>query len=206
VLGALSLLIFAAGAQSLQAALLLSPLPLIGALLGLAAFSQMRASPKHYSGSRIAAFGLGLCLVCLVGGLGYAGYVYTTEVPPNHQRITFASLRPDEVDQRAGRALPKEVAALDGKKVFIKGYMRPDSTPVRSNVKQFLLVRDNNQCCFGDINTVKFYDQIGVQVSEDVRLDKSLRLLRMAGTLHVDERAAEAGEKLVFRLDAEFAK
>jgi len=45
-----------------------------------------------------------------------------------------------------------------------------------------------------------------VRVDDDVRLDKSLRLLRMAGTLHVDERAAAAGEKLVFRLEADYAR
>jgi len=206
VLGIISQLIFVGAALSLQKALVLSPIAIVSGLLGLTAMRQIRADPRLYSGAKLAGAGLLLSLVSLAGGLGYASYVYATEVPPDHQRISFAKLRPDEVDQRAGRKIPEEVAALDGKKVFIKGYMRPDSTPMRTNVKRFLLVRDNNQCCFGDLGSVKYFDQVGVEVAHDVRLDKSLNLLRMAGTLHVDKNNAAAGSNLVFRLDADYAK
>lgn len=206
VLGVLSLSILAVAAKSLQDALALSPLAVFSAILGVAALAQMRANPNQYSGDKLAVAGLLLAAFSLIAGLGYAGYVYATEVPPDYHRISFTGMRPDEVDLRAGRAVPPEISTLDGEKVFIKGYMRPDSTKLRNNIKRFLLVRDNNQCCFGDAASVKFFDQIDVQVADGVRLDKSLRLLRMAGTLHVDEQSAAKGKKLVFRLEADYAK
>ena len=48
-----------------------------------------------------------------------------TEVPPGYVRTSFAEFKPDEVDLRGNHFIPPDVAALDGKKVFIKGYMRP---------------------------------------------------------------------------------
>ena len=71
-------------------------------------------------------------------------------------------MRPDELQERNGQVVPPEIAALDGKRVFIKGYIRPDSITVSKGINRFLLVRDNNQCCFGSLSDVKYYDQIDV--------------------------------------------
>ena len=46
-----------------------------------------------------------------------------------------------------------------------KGYIRPGSATSRTNIDNFLLVRDNNQCCFGDLSKVKYYDQMVVQIT-----------------------------------------
>jgi hypothetical protein len=123
--------------------------------------------------------------VGLVGGLGYASYVYATEVPLGYVRTSFDELRPDEVEQRGDLLVPRDLQKLAGQKVFIKGFMRPGSSPVRTNVRQFLLVRDNNQCCFGDISSLKYFDQVLVSTVGSLSTDYSTGIYRVGGTLHL---------------------
>ena len=113
-------------------------------------------------------------------------------------------MKPDEVEMRGDVMVPPDVAALDGKKVFIKGYIRPDSTPYRQNINRFLLVRDNQQCCFGDISTVNYFDQMAVALGKDYTLNYSPGVFRMGGTLHINPRNIGRGQP-VYTLDADYA-
>ena len=105
--------------------------------LALRAWSQITRQSDQYVGSGLALVGLALSTFFLVTGIGYGAYVYATEVPPGYTRISFGTLKPDEVDQRGGKLIPAEIETLDGAKVFIKGYIRPDSLSVRKNAKEF---------------------------------------------------------------------
>jgi hypothetical protein len=77
--------------------------------------------------------------------------------------------------------------------VFIKGFMRADSTPVRHNVRKFLLVRDNNQCCFGDLSSVKYYDQVLVSTVGTLSTDYSTGIFRVGGTLRIHPENVRRG-------------
>jgi hypothetical protein len=200
----LSLLVVVAGRSSFESALAASPLPLIGAALGIVALRRIKAAPEARSGRGAAIAGIVLSVVFLTAGLAFAGYIHATEVPDGYIRTSFAEFKPDEHDIRGNRAVPAEVAALDGKKVFIKGYFRPDSSRFTSNVREFLLVRDNNQCCFGDMNTVQFFDQVAVATVDGVTVDYSPGLFRMGGRLHI--RPQNLGSGLpVYILEADYA-
>ena len=209
VFGVLSFLIFFAGRDGFQNALLLTPLPLIGIAIGVRAMSAMRANPDQFTGGPMATIGVALSAIALVGGLGFAGYVYATEVPDGYARTSFFELQPDEIDLRGGHAIPPDIAALDGKKVFIKGYIRPDSTNngYSQNISKFLLVRDSANCCFGDLSTVKYFDQMLVQMSGKKRVDYSPGLFRMGGTLRVfPQNARDMAQGPAFVLEADYAK
>jgi len=43
--------------------------------------------------------------------------------------------------------LTKEIEALNGQRIRIRGYILP--TPQKNGIKEFVLVRDNQECCFG---------------------------------------------------------
>jgi hypothetical protein len=209
VMGLLSSLIFFAGRDSLESALLLAPLPLIGIALGLRALRRIRENSDRWTGQTPAKVGLALSAACLIGGIGFAGYVRATECPPGYEPTSFAELKPDEVDLRGDHLIPADIAALDGKKVFIKGYIRPDSTNngLRQNIKRFLLVRDNNQCCFGDMSTVKFFDQVAVEMADKRTIDFSFGLQRIGGTLRITPINAINGTGApVFALEADHAE
>jgi hypothetical protein len=196
----------AAAANSIQAAILTAFLPVAGIVLSLFTLAEIRRKADIYTGYSIAMIGLVLSLVFLVSGVGYSGYVYLTEVPEGYARTSFAAMRPDEMQERSGVGIPPEVAALNGKKVFIKGYIRPDSVTVTRGIKRFLLVRDNNQCCFGDISTIKYYDQVDVEMVGSRRVNYDQGVFRIGGILQIEpQNLSRMPMKPVFSLKADYA-
>ncbi len=185
VFGLLSFLTFVAGGQSLATCLLMCPIPAVGIVVGLRAWTRIRSMPDQESGSKLAMAGVLLSVIGLAGGLGYSGYVYATEVPTGYTRTSFGEFRPDEVEQRGNLLVPRDVQKLDGQKVFIKGFMRADSIQYSHNVREFRLVRDNNQCCFGDLSKVKYFDQVLVSTVGSLSTDYSTGIYRVGGILHV---------------------
>lgn len=207
VFGLLSALVFIVAQDNITGALTMSLIPLLGVLLGSMAWSSIRKNPRQLSGKRLAITGFFLSLFGLMGGVGYASYVYVTEVPEGYVRTSFPDLRPDEVEQRSNQPIPRDVAKLDGKKVFIKGYMRADSTPRRHNIDKFLLVRDNQQCCFGDLASVKFFDQVLVETVNKLTTDYALRIYRVGGTLRINpENVGRGIGHPVYVLEADHLK
>jgi hypothetical protein len=206
VLGIVSVFVLIAAANSVQAALCTAPIPILGMALSLRSIAAIRREPELYTGRSIAMIGLALSFVFLITGVAYSGYVYITEVPEGYTRTSFAAMKPDDVQQRSGVAIPPEIAALNGKKVFIKGYIRPDSVTVTRGIKRFLLVRDNNQCCFGDISTIKFHDQIDVEMVGSRRVDYDPGVFRIGGILQIEpQNLARMPMKPVFSLKADYA-
>jgi hypothetical protein len=205
VLGVLSVFVAITAANSLSGCLLVAPIPMVGIVVALRALAAIRRFPEQYTGQTLARLGLVLSLAFLIGGVAYGSYVYATEVPDGYTRISFNTMKPDELQERGGIAVPPEISALDGKKVFIKGYIRPDSITVPKGIDRFLLVRDNNQCCFGDLSKIKYYDQILVAMTGDNRVDYSQGVIRIGGVLHVEPQyAAPGAPRPVFSLRADY--
>jgi hypothetical protein len=196
-----------AASSSAEACIGISFLNLAPLVCCVWALSRIRREPERYSGKGIATIGFLLSLVLLVGGVGYGCYVYFTEVPDGYSRISFSTMKPDELQERNGQVVPPDVTSLEGKNVFIKGYIRPDSVTVPRGIDQFLLVRDNNQCCFGDMSKIKYYDQVLVKMTGDHRLDFSRGVFCIGGVLHIEPQYAMPGApKTVFTLTADYAK
>jgi hypothetical protein len=180
-------------ASSAEATIGVSILNLAPLVCCIWALSKIRKEPERYSGKAVARIGFVTSLALLVGGFSYGSYTYATEVPPGYTRISFATMKPDELQERSGLAVPPDIASLEGKKIFIKGYIRPDSITVPRGIDRFLLVRDNNTCCFGDLAKIKYYDQILVAMTGDHRLDYSQGVIKIGGILHVDPKYAGPG-------------
>jgi hypothetical protein len=192
-----------AAQNSIEAYLVLAPLPAVGLLLGARSWLQIRKSPDELTGQKLAAAGTALSAFFLFGGLAAALYVYATEVPDDCERITFAQMKPSEREQSARIPVPSEIMKYNGQRVFIKGYMRPGAQSLF--LDSFLLVRDNGQCCFGDLSQVKYYDQIQVSLVQPLLASYSTRVFRLGGTLHVDPTAAFPGSnRPVFSLVADY--
>jgi hypothetical protein len=206
VLGIVSVFMVVTAANSFEGCLLVAPIPLLGIVLSAWSLTKIRREPDRYAGAPIALLGLALSILFLVGGMGYGGYVYATEVPDGYARISFNGMKPDELQERSAVIVPPEIAALDGKKVFIKGYIRPDSIPVSRGIKEFLLVRDNNQCCFGDLSKIAYYDQMYVNLVGSRTIDYSQGVFRMGGVLKIEPQNLMPGSlRPVFSLQADYA-
>lgn len=205
LLGLLSIVVpFAAG--DFATCLSLAPIPLVGIYVGARAWRAISRNPHMYTGAPLAIAGLVMSLAFLTTGVGAAGYVYATEVPDGYIRTSFFQFRPDRIEERAGKPIPDDVAQLAGKQVFIKGYMRPDSITNRHDINQFLLVRDDQECCFGDISQVKFYDQVQVHLEGSLRTEYTNKLKRVGGTLSIHPESLYQGGQVVYVLQADHIK
>lgn len=176
-------------------------LPIMGLAFGLIALSGIRNRPSELTGRLPAKIGVGLSALALVGGLAKHGYEYATEVRPGYERISFRMLKDND---RTALPYSEEAEALDGKKVFIKGYVRAGSQ--QRNLKDFILVGDFGACCFG--GNPKITDVIGVSIQGDERVSYSWSLRKIHGTFRLKRRPAVTREKEVprvfYQIDAEY--
>jgi hypothetical protein len=205
ILGVVSWLSALLTRDSLQAALMLSPLPLLGLFVGIRSWLAIRRRPEELTGMRMAFAGLLLSGSGLLAGVGLATHSYVTEVPEGYARISYNTLQPDERQRRRQLLVPPEIMQLEGKKVFIRGYMRPSSQ--RYRIREFLLVRDNMQCCFGALNKVKYHDMVAVRLERPLRVDYRTQSFGVGGTLHIDPASARPGaEDAVFSIEADYIR
>ncbi|MEM9185377.1 MAG: hypothetical protein AAGB00_02645 [Planctomycetota bacterium] len=190
-------------------AAVLGIVPAFALVLSAWAAVTIRSNRELYTGATTATIAVLIAGASLVGGAGYGAYVYATEVPDGYTRTSFLQMKPDEIEMAGRQAVPTEIQGLLGKKVFIKGFIRPDSTNsgLRQGISEFLLVRDNQQCCFGDLSKVDFYDQVAVDLAVGLTTDYSPGVFRCGGELGVRPGNVAGGEPpLVYTLDADYVK
>lgn len=117
---------------------------------------------------------------------------------------TFDDLRFEmTVGERFLRSmLTKEIEALDGEKIRIRGYILP--TPQKHGIQQFVLVRDSQECCFGP--GAALFDCILVEMKKGTTADFTIRPIAVEGKFNI--RVTEFGGKqlAIYQMDAESAK
>ncbi len=208
LLGLVSTVVIFTAGTSLDYTLALAPIPIAGLVVSLVAMRSIAAAPELYTGRQLALAGAVLSALFLIGGVGYGSFVYATEVPEGYTRTSFVEMKPTDQDTVDGLLTPIEVQGLikEGEKVFIKGYIRPDSVRVKQNLRDFLLVRDNNECCFGDASKVKFFDQIQVRLKPGMTTDFNRGLFRVGGVLEVGRADRQTGQPIKYTLNADYIK
>jgi hypothetical protein len=155
---------------------------LLGFVIGLISYRRIRRYPEELSGGRAAMAGAALGAIVFFGGIGWHWNVYAHEVKPDYVRTSFSDLQPAK-DQPQLPVSPAAIA-LNGKKVFIKGYVYPDGQ--QSGIKKFVLVPDLGTCCFGGQPALT--DMIEVTLQDPLRVAYSRRRLKLHGVLSVDTR------------------
>ncbi|MEE3373009.1 MAG: DUF4190 domain-containing protein [Planctomycetota bacterium] len=118
---------------------------LCGLLFGVISLRALKRYPNELTGRGPAWAGIVLSLAMFTGAAGRHTWIYLTEVPEGYQRISFYDLRPR---RRSMELVSGTAVDLNGKKVFIKGYMHP-GVKDQGKVQQFVLVPDMKTCCFG---------------------------------------------------------
>jgi len=88
--------------------------------------------------------------------------------------------------------LTKKIEGLDEKKIRIRGYMLPSFQ--QKGIKQFVLVRDNMQCCFGP--GAALYDCILVEMDEGKSTSFTIRPISVEGTFEIKEFKGPDGKHL----------
>ena len=96
--------------------------------------------------------------------------------------------------------LTDAIRELDGRRMRIRGYILP--TAQKRGIKQFVLVRDNQECCFGP--GAALYDCILVTMQEGESAEFSVRPVAVEGEFAVEEFYGPDGYPLaIYRLAGE---
>jgi hypothetical protein len=94
--------------------------------------------------------------------------------------------------------VPETARAADGRNVLLKGYMFPGAQV--SGIRQFLLVRDQGDCCFG--GNPKITDRVLVTLAEPAGVAFTPRLVKIAGRFSVRPAGApEIGGGVLYHLE-----
>ena len=77
------------------------------------------------------------------------------------------------------KMMPEKIVDLNKKTMRIRGYILPTSVFQQSGIKQFVLVRDNQECCFGP--GAMLYDCIIIEMDGNKTIDFSTRPISVRG-------------------------
>ncbi|MEO1618056.1 MAG: hypothetical protein AAFV88_19540 [Planctomycetota bacterium] len=154
-------------------------LAVLGLIFGFLAVRSIRKYPDEFSGLGLAKFCIIANTLVFIGGVGLHTYIYLTEVPPGHVRVPFSELKSELENDR-----PTEAAIeLDGKDVFIKGYIHPSSGG--GMLRQFILVGDLGTCCFG--GQPKSSEMVEVTLSGGQTVKGGLTRRKLAGKFTLNQ-------------------
>lgn len=98
--------------------------------------------------------------------------------------------------------ITSEIEDLKGKKIRIRGYILP--TFKRDGLKQFVLVRDNKECCFGP--GAALYDCIIVRMEKGKSASFKVRPVAVEGTFYIKEFKVAKETMAIYRMKATSVK
>lgn len=116
--------------------------------------------------------------------------------------ITFDDIK---LDMQKGEPFTRDrltprVTDLERQRVRIRGYILPSFQ--QSGLTQFVLVRDNQECCFGP--GAALHDCVVVRMQPGRTADFSIRPVAVEGRLRVEELRGPDGRHLaIYALDGE---
>ena len=170
---------------------------LFGIVSGTVCLLVIRRARGELGGITINKIGLGLSVLCFFAGVALNWHNYATEVPEGFQRVHFPSdiSKKGFVIENGMRKLHPDVAKLEGKKVFLKGFMY--NTMKTTGLEEFLLLKDNGKCCFGGDPSQT--DMIWIEM-QGKKVDKYDVMVAVAGVLRCNPNAPEG--TAVYMLEA----
>jgi hypothetical protein len=111
--------------------------------------------------------------------------------------VKFEMVKTDKFERSM---LTPKVKTLFDKRIRIRGYMYP--TMRRKGLTQFVLVRDNMECCFGP--GAALYDCILISMAPGKTAEYSIRPIAVEGTFRLDEYPGPDGRPLaIYRMQGE---
>ncbi|HAW28017.1 MAG TPA: hypothetical protein DCY03_07845 [Planctomycetaceae bacterium] len=169
-----------------------------GIVVSLISLWSIKRSAGELGGKTVASSGVALSVFFLVSGIAYQSFVYANEVPEGYHRLNFSSdiSAKGFVTKDGVQGVNPDVLKLDKQNIFLKGYMYP--TGSTQNLKSFILVKDNGQCCFGGQPDVK--DMILVEMQGDKRADFYAGLVSVAGEFLAEAPTAAGDLRPVYQI------
>jgi hypothetical protein len=178
--------------------------PILGVVLGTLAYRTITQRPEEFTGRPLAIGAIVVSAVSLIAGLVTLSRAYAAELPEGYERLNYGLLQPLPGDP--SNMVPESARTMDGRNVLLKGYMYPGKQ--QTGITQFLLVRDQGDCCFG--GNPKITDRVLVQLKDPGRpkgIDFSSRLTKIAGRFAIRPMAAPGMDGgVLYHLEDAFAR
>jgi hypothetical protein len=92
-----------------------------------------------------------------------------------------------------------DVAALDGKKIFLKGFMYP--TRKTQGITEFIMAKDNGQCCFG--GEPQITDMVYVKLDKPLAVDFTDSRVSVSGVFKAGKVNQAEGLMPIYELKAQ---
>ena len=177
----------------------LIPLGVFSGVLAVVAVLKIRSARGEYSGMKLASTAIFLSVLAVASGVSYQVYAYRTEVLEGYERISFARDISDKgfVTYQGNQVVHPDLVAMEGKKIFLKGFMYP--TGQMYDLKSFLLVKDSDQCCFG--GEPKLWDMLGVYMKGAELANFYSGRVSVAGTFRLNREYKGGKLEAMFQLD-----
>jgi hypothetical protein len=121
------------------------------------------------------------------------------------KEVTFDDIKLElkKGDPYESSLLTDKVKQLDGKPIRIRGYILPSFQ--QSGIKQFILVRDNMECCFGP--GALLHDCIVVEMVAPATATFTVRPVSVEGKFSIAELKGPDGNYLaIYHLDGKQVK
>ena len=166
--------------------------PVLAAVLGLVGWRDILARPDVLTGKLLAIGSMVVGGLLFAGGFWYQATVYARELPPGFERLNYAALQPGEGEP--ANLIPESAVKMHDRDVLLKGYMYPGKQ--QRGIRQFLLVRDQGDCCFG--GNPKITDRVLVQMADKQTIEYTPRLRKIAGRFSIRPAGAVDVEGGVF--------
>lgn len=119
--------------------------------------------------------------------------------------ITFDDIKFDiEKDGLFERKmLTEEIENLHKKTIRLRGYILPASVFQQTGIKKFVLVRDNQECCFGP--GAALYDCVMIEMAEGKSANFTTRPVAVRGTFMIDSESyqyPDGGHYAIYKMIA----
>jgi len=156
--------------------------PAAGLVLGWNARQRIREVPGELTGTGLAWAGMVLSVVLGALGGGALWAYELREVPWGYTKVTWDDLQPDP--KNPAELIPPKIKDLDGKRVFIKGFMYPGRQSI--GIKRFVLVPTVGHCAFCSPQ-IKSTEMFAAKLQGDLTTVYKRRETAIGGTLRIDE-------------------
>ena len=99
--------------------------------------------------------------------------------------------------------IPDNIKSLNGKNVCIRGYFYPTDLTTGGNVTDFLLLRNQIYCCFGDAVRINEWISAVMSNGKPFKASFTARPVTLYGTLEVSKKYDEASSVNLYRMKAD---
>ncbi len=101
--------------------------------------------------------------------------------------------------------LPKTIEDMNKKTIRIRGYILPNSVFKQRGIEEFVLVRDNQECCFGPGAAI--YDCIMIKMDKGATADFTTRPIAVKGKFEIEEfKFPDGTHYAIYKMTATEAK